>query len=172
MTEGKKVKKALLVIDMQNVCVGKNHATYFKYDNEILIQTVNEVIDANESNVVVYIKNIMKKNLINKLASFKAYEGTEEVELVSNLHVISDYVFIKYEGNAFSNPKLNEFLKAHKIKCVEIVGVDGGGCVALTALGAIKEGYSVMNQLSEQCLIRIKKNILKSFEKQMQKLFR
>lgn len=42
MTEGKKVKKALLVIDMQNVCVGKNHATYFKYDNEILIQTVNE----------------------------------------------------------------------------------------------------------------------------------
>ena len=54
MTEGKKVKKALLVIDMQNVCVGKNHATYFKYDNEILIQTVNEVIDANESNVVVY----------------------------------------------------------------------------------------------------------------------
>ena len=51
MTEGKKVKKALLVIDMQNV---KNHATYFKYDNEILIQTVNEVIDANESNVVVY----------------------------------------------------------------------------------------------------------------------
>lgn len=108
MMEGKKVKKALLVIDMQNVCVGKNHATYFKYDNEILIQTVNEVIDANESNVVVYIKNIMKKNLINKLASFKAYEGTEEVELVSNLHVISDYVFIKYEGNAFSKLIFNK----------------------------------------------------------------
>ena len=81
MKEGKKVKKALLVIDMQNVWVGKKHATYFKYDNESLIQTVNEVIDANESNVVVYIKNIMKKNFINKLAPFKAYEGTEEVEL-------------------------------------------------------------------------------------------
>ena len=24
------------------------------------------------------------------------------------------------------------------------MGVDGGGCVALTALGAIKEGYSVI----------------------------
>ena len=45
-TEVKKVNKALLVIDMQNVCVGENHATYFKYDNEILIRTVNEVIDA------------------------------------------------------------------------------------------------------------------------------
>ena len=164
MTEGKKVKKALLVIDMQNVCVGKNHAAYFKYDNEILIQTVNEVIDANESNVVVYIKNIMKKNLINKLAPFKAYEATEEVELVSNLHVISDYVFIKYEGNAFSNPKLNEFLKAHKIECVEIVGVDGGGCVALTALGAIKEGYSVI--LNESAIgTMFNKNTEKYFKK-------
>lgn len=27
------MKKALLVIDMQNVCVGENHATYFKYKN-------------------------------------------------------------------------------------------------------------------------------------------
>lgn len=103
------MKKALLVIDMQNVCVGEKHSTYFKYDNESLIRTVNEVIDANKDNLVVYIKNVMKKNLINKLAPFQAYEGTEEVDLVSNLHIISDYVFTKYEGNAFSNPKLNEF---------------------------------------------------------------
>ncbi len=25
-----------------------------------------------------------------------------------------------------------------------MIGVDGGGCVALTALGAIKEGYKVI----------------------------
>ena len=48
---GEESEKALLVIDMQNVCVGKNHATYFKFDNEILIQTVNEVIDANERQI-------------------------------------------------------------------------------------------------------------------------
>ena len=141
---GKKVKKALLVIDMQNVCVGENHATYFKYDNKILIESVNKVIDENKDNLVIYIKNVMKKNLINKLAPFQAYEGTEEVELVSNLSIISDYVFTKYEGNAFTNCKLKDFLKEHKIECVEVVGVDGGGCVALTALGATKEGYSVI----------------------------
>ena len=138
------MKKALLVIDMQNVCVGEKHATYFKYDNEILIQAVNKVIDENKDNPVIYIKNIMKKNLINKLAPFQAYEGTEEVELVSSLHVVSDYIFTKYEGNAFSNSELNEFLKKHHVECVEVVGVDGGGCVALTALGATKEGYSVI----------------------------
>ena len=102
-----KSEKALLVIDMQNVCVGEKHATYVKYDNGILIQVVNKVIDENKDNPVIYIKNIMKKNLINKLAPFRAYEGTKEVELVSSLHVVSDYIFTKYEGNVFSNSKLN-----------------------------------------------------------------
>ncbi len=35
-------------------------------------------------------------------------------------------------------------MKKSVIKCVEVVGVDGGGCVALTALGAVKEGYKVI----------------------------
>ena len=138
------MKKALFVIDMQNVCVGDNHAAYFKYNIEELIEAVNGVIDANKDSLVVYIKNVMKKNLLNKLAPFHAYEGTEEAELVSNLHIVSDNIFTKYEGNAFSNPALNELLKKCDIECVEVVGVDGGGCVALTALGAIKEGYKVI----------------------------
>lgn len=63
-----------------------------------------------------------------------------------------------------ANPKLNEFLKAHKIECVEIVGVDGGGCVALTALGVIKEGYSVI--LNESAIgTMFNKNKEKYFKK-------
>lgn len=138
------MKKALLVIDMQNVCVGENHAQYFKYNNIDLIKAVNGVIEANRNNMVIYIKNIMKKNFLNKFAPFHAYEGTEEVELVNNLQIVSENVYTKYEGNAFSNSALNEFLKKNDIACVEVVGVDGGGCVALTALGAIKEGYKVI----------------------------
>lgn len=138
------MKKALLVIDMQNVCVGENHAAFFKYNNVELIQAVNGVIDANKDNIVIYIKNVMKRNLLNKFAPFQAYEGTTEVELVNDLQIISDNIFIKYEGDAFSNPALKEFLIKSGVKCVEIVGVDGGGCVALTALGAVKEGYKVV----------------------------
>lgn len=55
------MKKALLVIDMQNVCVGENHATYFKYNNTELVEAVNKVIDSNKDNIVIYIKNVMKK---------------------------------------------------------------------------------------------------------------
>ncbi len=138
------MKKALLVIDMQNVCVGENHAKYFKYNNIDLIKAVNEVIDVNKDNMVIYIKNIMRENFLNKFAPFHAYEGTEEVELVNNLQIVSENIFIKYEGNAFSNSALNQFLKKSDIEYVEVIGVDGGCCVALTALGAIKEGYKVI----------------------------
>lgn len=138
------MKKALLVIDMQNVCVGKKHASYFKYNNVELIEAVNEIIDTNKDSVVIYIKNVMKKNLLNMFAPFHAYEGTEDVELVNNLNITSKNIFTKYEGNAFSNPALNEFLRQNEVECVEVIGVDGGGCVALTALGAIKKGYKVI----------------------------
>lgn len=138
------MKKALLVIDMQNVCVGDRHASYFTYDNEHLLHGVNKVIDANKENLVIYIKNVMKKNFINRFAPFQAYEGSEETELVEGLHIVSDYVYLKYKGDAFSNPALGQFLREQDIECVEVIGVDGGGCVALTALGAVKEGYRVI----------------------------
>lgn len=64
------------------------------------MEAVNGVIDINKDNMVIYIKNIMKKNLLNKFAPFHAYEGTEDVELVNNLQIVSDNIFTKYEGNA------------------------------------------------------------------------
>ncbi|MEE0859004.1 MAG: isochorismatase family cysteine hydrolase [Acutalibacteraceae bacterium] len=136
--------KAVLVIDMQNICVGKNHSPYFKYDRDNLITEVNRVIADNKDNLIVYIKNVMKKNLINRFAPFKAYEKTEAVELVEELSVVSDYVFEKYTGNAFTNNGLNNFLSDNKVDTVELIGVDGGGCVFLTAIGAIEKGYKVI----------------------------
>lgn len=138
------MKKALLVVDMQNVCVGEKHSDYFKYNNHSLIEKVNNAIESNQDSIVIYIKNVMKRNLLNKFAPFQAYEGTEEVELVKNLNIVSDNVFTKCRGNAFSNGELVSFLKEQEVECVEVVGVDGGGCVALTALGAVKEGYKVI----------------------------
>lgn len=138
------MKKAVLVVDMQNVCVGKNHSSYFKYDTGNLLKAVNAVIEDNKDSLVIYIKNLMKRNFINKFAPFKAYEGTEAVKLVDNLKIVSGYVIGKYTGDAFSNPELHKLLTDEKIDTVEIVGVDGGGCVSLTAMGAVKNGYKVI----------------------------
>ena len=102
--------KAVIVVDMQNICVGDAHAKFFKYNNKELIAAVNKVIKDNEGNSIFYILNIMKVNLINRLAPFKAFEGSENVELVNSLEVVSNYIFKKYKGDAFTNPKLKEKL--------------------------------------------------------------
>lgn len=135
--------KAILVIDMQNVCVGENHAKFFKYDNKKLIASVNKVINENEGNPIIYILNIMKDNFINKFAPFKAYDGSENAALVDTLEVVSDYIFKKYKGDAFTNPMLKLKLDELNVNEIEVIGIDGGGCVAITALGAIKAGYQV-----------------------------
>lgn len=134
-------KKALLVIDMQEACIGKNHAEFFKYDDNLLAR-VNSVVKNHET--VIYIRNLMKNNFINKLAPVRVFDGTKDAELVEGLEKKGNLVFDKYKGDAFSNPELFECLKKNNIDTVELVGVDGGGCVALTALGAIENGFKVV----------------------------
>ena len=161
------MSKALLVVDMQEATVGENHAKMFDYSKDLL-DKVNEAIVSTDAEVVVYIKNLMKNNLINKLAPVKCFEGTKEAELVNGLEIVSNHVYVKYEGNAFSNAKLEEFLQSEGIQEIEVIGVDGGGCVSLTALGAIDNGYKVT--LNTTCIGTVfKKQRDKYYEKLREK---
>lgn len=137
------MKKALLVIDMQEATIGANHANFFKYENELL-KRVNDIIKNTDAAIVVYIKNLMKNNLINKLAPVKVFENSPEAELAKDLLIVSDNIFSKYTGDAFSNTDFSNFLKNNGIDTVELIGVDGGGCVSLTALGACENNYKVI----------------------------
>lgn len=116
--------KALFVIDMQEVTVGKNHSAMFNYPDDI-VQKVNSVIGENEGNVIVYIRNLMKNNLINKIAPVKCFDGSKEAELAEGLSVRSKNVFDKYKGDAFSNPDLlcspAEFMTIDEGLCVQIM---------------------------------------------------
>ena len=87
------MKKALLVIDMQEMTVGENHANIFKYPADIVAR-VNRVIDENADSVIIYISNLMRNNIWNKFAPFQCYEGTLQAELVKGLHVNSKIVNI------------------------------------------------------------------------------
>lgn len=136
--------KALLVVDMQNVCVGDKHAEYFKYNRQELISSINNRIAEYHSDNVIYIINIMKDNLINKLAPFKCFDGSEEAEIANGIRIVSNNIFKKYVGNGFTNKELDIYLKKINIDEIEIVGVDGGGCVGKTALGAIENDYKVI----------------------------
>ena len=135
------MKKALIVIDMQNVCVGKNHNKFFNY-NDNLIDIINNLIKENDT--VIYIRNLMKDNFLNKLAPVHVFDGTEESKLADELLIKDDIIFGKYKGDAFTNPELLNYLLNNNIDTIEIVGVDGGGCVSLTALGGLKNGLDVI----------------------------
>lgn len=141
------MKKALLVVDMQEATVGETHADFFKYDNGLL-ERVNSVIKKTNASVVVYIRHLMKNNFINKFAPFKVFDNTPEAALAKELLLISSDVFSKFTGDAFSNSDFCLFLKNNSIDTVEVIGVDGGGCVSLTALGACKNGYKVIMNTS------------------------
>lgn len=136
------MNKALLVIDVQEVFVGENKNKMFDYGDE-LVKNINRIIDENADNTVVYIYNLMKRSFINKFAPFHMYENSPEAESPKSLKIVSEHKFVKYEGNAFSNPDLDKFLKEKDIDAVEVVGIDGGACVPMTALGAIEHGYTV-----------------------------
>ncbi len=136
------MNKTLLVIDMQNFTIGENHANIFRYENKLLLKNINRHIE--EYKNVVYIKHTMKRNFMNHFSPFKAYEGTNEIELVEGLSVVSNNMFYKYQGNAFSNTELVHWLQENAIREIGIVGVDGGGCVALTAIGALKNNFEVV----------------------------
>ena len=163
------MKKALLVIDVQEIFLGESHAVFFDYDRE-LVNNINGIIEENKENMVVYIYNYMKQNFINKFAPYHVYENTHQAEPVKSLNIISGHKFAKYVGNAFSNPELDKFLKEKGVDMVEVVGVDGGGCVALTALSAVKKGYAVI--VNDKGIGTIKANLgkKKKYDEQLKRL--
>ena len=137
------MNKALLVIDMQRLLVGKDHAKIFKYDNETLLGNVNRRIASYPPENVYYILNLIKRNLINRLAPAHAYDGDPASELADELNVVSANLYKKFAGNAFTNPDLAAKLRASGITELDIIGVDGCGCVPRTAEGALREGFTV-----------------------------
>ena len=114
--------KALLVVDVQTN-VMKRRKT------EGLIEACNGIISQYEPEQVIYV--------VHKLPWERA---SKKKEFDAGLSVVSDYVFDKREGDAFSNPKLLQRLQELNADEVEIIGLDGNFCIKETALGALKNG--------------------------------
>ena len=134
-------KKALIVLDMQEVCVGKKPLFFFKYDKQ-LVDKVNKVIEKNDN--VIYVRTLLRKIPLYYISPVRVFDGDKRAELVKGLIRKGNVVFDKYRGNAFSNPKLLKYLMDNKIDTIEVVGVDGAGCVVLAAFSAIKYELKVI----------------------------
>lgn len=123
--------RALVVIDLQND-ITKNYKE--------IIDSVNAAIDWAEAQnmTIVYIRH---NNISAGTRTFKP--GTRGEELVPELKVVSENVFVKTKSSALTNEDFAAFLQAKGIKTIYLCGADATACVKSTAYNMTKSGYAV-----------------------------
>ena len=124
-------KKALVIIDIQNDIT--------KQYKEIL-SSINQAIDwAVEHEIhVVYIRHC---NLSAGTRTFKP--DTMGAELVPDMKIVSDNIFIKSKGNALTSEAFADFISKHDIGEFIIAGADATACVKSTCFNMRKANYTV-----------------------------
>lgn len=123
--------KALVVIDIQND-ITKNYKE--------IIGNINAAIDwavAHDIHVV-YIKH---NNLSAGTRTFKP--DTRGAELVSDMKIVSENIFVKSKGNALTSEAFDAFISEKGIKEFYIAGADAVACVKSTCYNMAKNGYIV-----------------------------
>lgn len=123
--------KALVVIDIQND-ITKNYKE--------IIENINKAVDwAVVSDIpVVYIKhNILSAGT----RTFKP--DTHGAELVPDLKIVSEHVFLKTKGNALTSEGFAAFVSENEIGEFYVAGADAIACVKSTCYNMTKGGYIV-----------------------------
>ena len=123
--------KALVVIDIQKD-ITKNYKE--------IIENINKAVDwAVVSDIpVVYIKH---NNLSAGTRTFKP--DTHGAELVPDLKIVSEHVFLKTKGNALTSEGFAAFVSENEIGEFYIAGADAIACVKSTCYNMTKGGYIV-----------------------------
>ena len=123
--------KALVVIDIQNDIT--------KHYRDI-IDNINSAIDwaMKQGMAIVYIKH---NNLSAGTRTFKP--GTKGAELVPELKIVSDHIFVKTKANALTSEEFSEFIRSKDIREFYIAGADATACVKSTCFNMTKAGYAV-----------------------------
>ncbi|MCI8596105.1 MAG: cysteine hydrolase [Clostridia bacterium] len=123
--------KALIVIDIQND-ITKNYKE--------IIGNINAAIDwaVNNNIHIVYIKH---NNLSAGTRTFKP--NTRGAELVPDMKIASNNIFVKSKGNALTSEEFAAFVSENNIKEFYVAGADAVACVKSTCYNMTKNGYIV-----------------------------
>ena len=128
--------RALVIIDMQEDYVGESrNKKRFPYNADSLIEEINSRIACyqNNNDKVIYVVNKSKSS---------------PSPLIPKMTIASDLIFEKDKASCFSNDLLLACLKCNSINEIELAGVDGNSCVAISARDGIKFGFAVRLFLS------------------------
>ena len=123
--------EALVVIDIQND-ITKNYKE--------IIDNINQAVDwaIEHEMYVVYIKH---NNLSAGTRTFKP--DTHGAELVPDMKIVSDNIFLKTKGNALTSKGFADFISKNEINDFYIAGADATACVKSTCYNLRKANYGV-----------------------------
>ncbi len=139
-------RKALLIIDVQEDYTGVKGKQPPLFKNvEGQIATINGLIDhALKSGMeVAYIRQVFDNNVITRYLVGRTVEGLPGTEIDTRIKIVNRNDFTKRISDAFSNPRLENFLITNRVDEIYLVGLDAAYCVYYTALGARNRGYRV-----------------------------
>ena len=123
--------KALVVIDIQNDIT--------KHYRDI-IGNINAAIEwaMEEGMQVVYIKH---NNISASTRTFKP--GSKGEELVPEMKVVADNIFVKTKSNALTSEAFSAFIATTGINELYVAGADATACVKSTCFNMAKAGFTV-----------------------------
>lgn len=174
-TQGQKIAaytspgKALLVIDVQEDFTGLKGKQPVPYQGvEPQIMTINDLVDrASKAGLkVVYIRHIYDDNFITRFIIGRDIEGKPGTEMDTRIKMINRNDFTKKISDAFSNPRLDEFMIGNQVNELYLVGLDAAYCVYNTAKGALNRGYKVTVIKDAIMTRKNMSDVLKRYEKE------
>lgn len=124
-------KEALVIIDIQND-ITKNYKD--------IIDNINNAVNwaVSKQMLVVYIKH---NNITDGTRTFKP--NTKGEQLVEELNIVSNNIFVKSKSNALTSEGFSNFIKENGITNFYITGADATACVKSTCYNMIKSGFNV-----------------------------
>ena len=123
--------KALVVIDLQNDIT--------KHYRDIIDRVNAAVLWAKSADMhIIYIKH---NNITAGTRTFKP--DPKGAELVKELDVVSDNIFVKTKSNALTSEAFCDFVANNGIEEFYICGADATACVKSTCYNMTKAGYTV-----------------------------
>ena len=125
------MSKALVIIDIQND-ITKNYIN--------IIDNINKAVEwaQGKEMMIVYIKH---NNITAGTRTFKP--DTKGEQLVPELSVVSDHIFVKTKANALTSVDFAHFIADNELDEFYICGADATACVKSTCYNMVKAGYMV-----------------------------
>jgi nicotinamidase-related amidase len=128
----------LVIIDVQEQFYAR-----IKQDSAVksMVEAINSVVSIFPPEQVIYIKATGKALSLSR-KGFQV-DTLPAPALDSNLRIVSENIFTKLAGDAFSSSEFNQFIDQHRAMNFILVGLLAEKCVSATANGGLEKGYKI-----------------------------